>query len=117
MNDQVGEDGDDIEAIEQRIETLAAESRRCRKLALAARFLIAGGAVGLVLLLLGALTYRPEFLIAAMAAMIGGVVLLGSNASTWEQNERELLQAESLRDGLIASLPLRLVGEDRPTLH
>ncbi len=112
------EPDDDIDAIELRIDTLAAEVRRCRKFALAARILIAGGATGIALLSVGALTFTPELMIVAMAAVIGGVVLLGSNASTWDENDRALLRAEALRTELIAALPLRVVGrDDATTLH
>jgi hypothetical protein len=84
---------DDIDSLEQRIEDLAAEIRRCRKLAAAARALIAAGTAGLALLLAGLLTFTPEVMIGALAAVIGGVVLLGSNASTWAQTEGALQRA------------------------
>ncbi len=108
---------DDIDGLEQHIETLTAETVRCRKYALAARLLIAAGMAALALLLIGFLDFTPEVMIAAMAAVIGGVVLLGSNASSWAQTEGALRAAEALRSELIARLPLRLVGENRPTLH
>ena len=64
-----------------------------------------------------ATTFAPETMIGALAAVIGGVVLLGSNASTWAQTEGALQAAEAARSDLIARMPLRLVGEERPTLH
>ena len=114
MDDEIH---DTIESLEQRIEGLAAETLRCRKFALAARVLIAAGMVALALMLVGLLTFTPEMMIAALAAVIGGVVLLGSNASTWAQAESALHKAETLRGDLIAGMPLRVVGEERPTLH
>jgi hypothetical protein len=108
---------DTIEGLEQRIEALAAETLRCRKFALAARILITAGMAALALMLVGLLTYTPEMMIAALAAVIGGVVLLGSNASTWEQTEGALEAAEATRRELIARIELRVVGEERPTLH
>jgi hypothetical protein len=107
----------DIDRLEQRIETLSAEVLRCRKFALAARIMIGAGAAGLALMLLGALSFGPELMLGALAAVIGGVVLLGSNASTWAQTEAALQAAEEMRRDLIARMPLRIVGEERPTLH
>ena len=52
----------------------------------------------------------------ALAAVIGGVVLLGSNSTTWEQNEAARAASAKLRAELIEGLQLRLV-EERPTLH
>jgi hypothetical protein len=107
----------DIDTIEERIEALTAETLRCRKFALVARLLIGAGIVALGLMLIGIVSARPEILVGALAALIGGVVLLGSNASTWDQAEAALRAAESLRNEMIARMRLRIVGEDRPTLH
>ncbi len=109
------ESADDIDSLEQRIEGLTAEIRRCGKISLAARLLIWAGAVALALMLVGLIPLGPEILLAALSAVIGGIVLLGSNASSWEKSERALRQAEALRAELIGRMPLRLVGEDRPT--
>ena len=107
----------DIDSLEQRIEALAAEVQRCRKLALAARLLIAAGAIGLAVLLFGLLAFTPEMLTAAIGAVLGGIVLAGSNASTRQQTERALRAAEAMRADLIGRLDMRLVGAERPTLH
>jgi len=61
-------------------------------------------------------SYTPETTIAALAAMIIGVVLLGSNATTWTQTETALRASEAMRADLIGQLELRVVDE-RPTLH
>lgn len=108
---------DNIDSVDARIETLAAEILRCRKIALAARILIAGGAGWFGLMLVGALPFRSETLLAALGAVIGGVVLAGSNRSSWEQADAALAAAETRRRRLIGRLELRMVGEERPTVH
>jgi hypothetical protein len=58
----------------------------------------------------GAVGFSPALAFGALAAVIGGVVLLGSNKTTWEQIEMDLRDAETRRSALIGRLPLRLVG-------
>jgi hypothetical protein len=114
-------DGDDfrdqIAQLEARSEALAEAIDRCRKISLAAKLAIAGGAacIGLVLLLV--FPFIPGTVIAAMAAVIGGTVLLGSNATTWKQAEADLRQTEVMRANLIGRMDLRVIGEQRRTLH
>ena len=108
---------DDIARLEDRIETLRSELVRCRKISFAAKLLIAGGAawIGLVLVLL--ISFEPGTFFAAMAALLGGVVLLGSNATTWTQTQAALDAAETMRRELIGRMDLRLVGEEYRTIH
>ena len=47
--------------------------------------------------------------VASMAAVIGGIVLLGSNATTWTQTEDALKKSEAMRAELIGQLDLRTV--------
>jgi hypothetical protein len=114
-------DGDDlrdeIADLEARIETLGESIERCRKISLASKLSIAAGALWLALLSVGLVAFAPYALVAALAAVIGGIVLLGSNASTWTQVEGALSQAETMRADMIGQIDLRVVGEDRPTIH
>lgn len=114
MIDEVSRD--DIARIEARIEELAEAIERCRKFSLAAKFIIAAGAIWIALSMLSLVSYTPETAIAALAAMIIGVVLLGSNATTWAQTETALQASEAMRTDLIERLELRVVAE-RPTIH
>jgi hypothetical protein len=107
---------DDIARIEERIEELGEQLARCRKISLAARMAIGAGAAWLALTLLALAPFVPFMLIGAMAAVIGGVVLLGSNATTWTQTETQLRSSEAMRAEWIERLELRVV-EERPTLH
>lgn len=114
-------DGDElpgeIAELEARIEALSESIERCRKFSLAARLAIMAGSVWLVLLVFGLVGFEPYELVAALAAAIGGVVLLGSNATTWTQVEGALQQAEAMRADMIGLIDLRLVGEQKPTRH
>jgi len=108
---------DRIARLEDHIETLAAAIERCRKISLAARLAVAAGAVWLALLIVGLVPLAPYALVAALAAVIGGIVLLGSNSTTWTQADANLRAAEAARADLIGRVDMRLVGEQRPTLH
>jgi hypothetical protein len=114
-------DGDDfrdqIAQLEARSEALADAIDRCRKISLAAKLAIAGGAAWIGLVLLLVFPFIPGTVIAAMAAVIGGTVLLGSNATTWKQAEADLRQTEVMRANLIGRMDLRVIGEQRRTLH
>jgi hypothetical protein len=108
---------DDIARIETRIEELGEAIERCRKLAFVAKIAIAAGAAWIVLTLLGAIPYVAYMTVAALAATIGGVVLLGSNSTTWKQTEAALAASEKLRADMIEQLELRVVDEGVRRIH
>lgn len=88
---------------------------RCRKLSFAAKLAIGTGAVWLIASVLGVAVFSPAMMLGALAAMIGGVVLLGSNKTTWDQTAEALEAAKMQRNALIALLPMRTVSG--VTLH
>jgi len=98
-----------IERLEDEIERLSRTASRCRKVSLFAKITIAGGALWLVLTLLGLIPFLPTLFFAALAALIGGIVLLGSNATTCDQTEAALAAAEAARARLIEGIELRIV--------
>ena len=108
---------DDITRLEERIEALTVSIARCRKISLAAKIAIGAGAAGIVLMLLWVIPFDPSIIVASLAAVLGGIVLLGSNATTWTQMEAARTAAEATRAQLIGGMALRVVGEDRPTIH
>jgi len=108
---------DEIAQLEARSEALAEGIERCRKISLAAKLTIAAGAVWLVLVLLGLTAFSPDTAITALAAMIGGTVLLGSNSTTWTQADAALHEAEAMRADLIGQINMRVVGDEKQTLH
>ncbi|MBI2715325.1 MAG: hypothetical protein HYX37_12875 [Rhizobiales bacterium] len=108
---------DDIDQLEARIEALTASLERCRKISMASKFAVAAGAAWFALLLLWIVSFSAGAFVAALSAVLGGFVLLGSNATTWEQTAADLHAAEAERAQLIGSIELRVVGEDRRTIH
>ena len=108
---------DEIARLEERVEALAVSIERCRKVSLAARIAILVGGAWLVLTLLGLVTFSPALFFGAIATAIGGVVLLGSNATTWNETAAALRQAEVARMTLISSIELTVVDDGVKRLH
>ena len=108
---------DDIARIEARIEELSEAIERCRKLSLAAKIAIGAGLAWIALTLLGPIPFYPSAMVAALAGVIGGIVLLGSNATTWEQTEDARRKSEALRAELIGRLEMRVIDPGVRTLH
>jgi hypothetical protein len=106
----------EIVRLEAQIEVLAARIENCRKFILAGRVAAAAGGVLLVALLLGAIRFDLQLMMLAMAALLVGIVVWGSNGSTAKEAEDELAAAEANRRALIGLIDLRVVAE-RPTLH
>jgi hypothetical protein len=102
----------DIAHIEEHIEALQESIARCRKLSLVAKISIATGAAWITLTLFGLVDFVPFMLVAAMAAVIGGIVLAGSNSTTWTQTEATLAASEAMRTEMIGRMEMRVVGED-----
>jgi hypothetical protein len=102
---------DDISEIEARIEALAEVAERCRKFILASKLAIAGGAVLLLVTLLGLLGSGQVAALGSIALVLGGIVSLGSNVSTLRQTEGAIGAAEARRSRLIGSIDLRIVGD------
>jgi hypothetical protein len=97
--------------LEEEIEQLAATLERCRKLVLMAKVAIAIGAILIVAMTLGAIRSDAIGMIGAIAAVVGGTVVYGSNASTAKQTADAMKAAEARRAELIGSIDLRLIGE------
>ena len=107
---------EEIERLETQIDELSARLESCRKFILVARIAVVAGAVLLAAVLLGVFSFDPRLLLAAITALLGGIVVWGSNHSTADEAAQELAAAEAERASLIGSITLRVVTE-RPTLH
>ena len=102
---------DEISRIEARLEQLAEVAERCRKIILVSKAAIAGGAAMLLVMMLGLFGSSPAAALGSMAAVLGGIVSLGSNVSTLRQTTDAISAAEALRSDLIGRIDLRVVGD------
>jgi hypothetical protein len=108
---------DEIARLEDRIDSLRLSIARCRKISLGAKVAIAFGLAWLSLTLLLIVPLLPSLFFGAIAAAIGGIVLLGSNATTWNETEAALRAAEAERMALIDSIELTTVDSGVTRLH
>jgi hypothetical protein len=104
---------DEIVRIEDRIEQLAEKIESCRKLILASRIIVAGGACMLTGMLFGAIRFDPGAMAAAVAALLGGIAVWGSNGSTAEEATNELTISADARSMLIQRMDLKDVTTAR----
>ena len=114
MND--GDPHEEIVRLEAQIEALSDRIESCRKFILAARIAVVAGGVLLAALFLGAIRFDLQLMMLAMAALLGGIVVWGSNGATANEAKSELATAEANRKALIGMIDLRVIAE-RPTLH
>jgi hypothetical protein len=94
------DDGDlheEILHIEAHIEELTDVIERCRKIILISKAAIAAGGILILAIVVGALGFDPTILIGAIAAVIGGTVVFGSNTSTLKQTMTDMKAAEAHR--------------------
>ena len=120
MDIDEGSSRDEIARLETRIEQLAERLEKCRKVSLAARISIGAGAAVFVAAvfvaaIFGFIRLDLMSLMLSITAIIGGLVLLGSNDSTANETAGEIAEAEAERAELIGSIRLHVVGNR--TLH
>jgi hypothetical protein len=101
---------DEISRIEARLEELGEVAERCRKIILVSKAVIAIGVALLLVMMLGLFGSSPVA-IGSIAAVLGGIVSLGSNVSTLRQTMAAMSAAEVLRSDLIGRIDLRVVGD------
>jgi hypothetical protein len=102
---------DDISRLEARIEQLAGIAERCEKIILISKAVIAAGAGLLLVMIFGLFGPNQALAIGSIAAVLGGIVSLGSNVSTLRQTKDALTAADALRSDLIGSIDLRTVDD------
>ena len=102
---------DEIALLEERLERLAEVSERCRKIILVSKATVAGGGVLLLVMVLGLFGSSQVAALGSIAAVLGGIVSLGSNISTLRQTTDAINAAEALRSDLIGRIDLRVVGD------
>jgi hypothetical protein len=101
----------EIARLETRLEEIADALARCRKFRLAAQVAMTGGGLWLAAAAIGLVGFDPAAMMAAIAGVIGGIVMYGSNSTTAAELEAEMKDAEAKRAALIGVLDLRVVGE------
>ena len=104
---------DQIARLEADIEQLADGLERCRKAMLLSKVAIAAGGIGILAYFLAPIGFNSTILIGAIAAIVGGVVVLGSNDSTSKQNMAALKDAEACKAELIDMIDLRTIAAGR----
>jgi hypothetical protein len=111
---QMDDDGDlheQILHIEAHIEELTDIIERCQKIILISKVAIAAGGILILAIIIGAVGFDPTVLIGAIAAVIGGTVVFGSNTSTLKQTMTDMKAAEAHRTELISRMDLKMVGD------
>jgi len=104
---------DQIARIEADIEQFAEILEGCRKVMALSRVVIAAGGIWIVAYFLGVIRFDPALMVGAIAAIIGGIVVLGSNSSTSRQTMAAMKFAEAQRAKLIDMINPRAVGASR----
>ena len=107
-------DGDprtEILRLEAKIEELTEVVERCRKIILTSKIAVAIGGIWLLALATGLMRFDPVTMVGAIAVIIGGTVVFGSNTSTAKQTAAAAEAAEALRAELIGKMNLTVVTE------
>jgi hypothetical protein len=63
----------------------------------------------LLAIVTGVIPFSPVAMVCGLAAVLGGIVAVGSNGSTLDQTRAAIASAEAERKALIGQIGLRLV--------
>ena len=102
---------DEISRIEARLEQLAERAEQCRKIIMVSKAAIAAGALLLLVMMLGLFGSSQVAALGSIAAVLGGIVSLGSNVATLRQTLAAISEAEAHRSDLIGMIDLQMVGD------
>jgi hypothetical protein len=102
---------DQIARLEAEIEELAKTLEGSRKAMLLSKVAIAAGGIWILAYLFRAIGFDSTAMISAMAAVIGGIVVFGSNLTTSKQTTAAMKVVERQRAELIDMMEIRMVGE------
>lgn len=103
----------EIARLEARLDELSDGLARCWKFKLVSQVALAGGGLWMAAAIVGLTSFDPMPFMAAIAAVIGGIVMYGSNTTTVKEIEAETKAVEAKRAALIGALDLRVVGGGR----
>ena len=100
------DDGDahePIARVEMQLDELSDAAARCRKIRLISQIAIVAGGTWLLVTAIGVIGSGPIDLMAAISGVIGGIVMYGSNATTWREVDAAMKNTEAARAALIGS--------------
>ena len=103
---------DEIARLEAEIEEKSEAIERCRKVILVSKIAAAAGGLAIILLLLGIIPSNATLLVMSIAAVLGGLVGLGSTTTTAGQLADAVKNAEARRAALIGTINLTIVGDE-----
>ena len=112
-NDDDGDLHEQILRNENYIEELANVVESCRKIILVSKFTAGAGGILILAIIMGAIGFNATVMIGAIAAVIAGTVIFGSNTSTLKQTTTEMKAAEARRAELISRMDLWVVGDGK----
>jgi len=98
---------EEIAALESQIAELSEAVEQCRKIRIVAKAAIAAGSLFLVVTVLGMWGLGAAALTLGIAAVVGGLALLGSNERTQEEIAASIKAHEAKRAELIEGLPFQ----------
>lgn len=99
----------EVERLDAEIEEIGTAMERCRKIDLAARVLGFAGFAWLVTLLAGLIRGDILALLLALSATLVGLVLYGSNRSTFQEKAAALADREERRREIIGRMRLEVI--------
>ena len=98
---------EEIAALESQIAELSEAVEQCRKIRIVAKAVTAAGNLLLVVTVLGMVGVGAVALVLGIAAILGGLALLGSNERTHEEIATSIKAYEAKRAELIDGLPFQ----------
>jgi hypothetical protein len=104
-----GDPHDQVVRLEALIEELTAKIESCRKFILVSRIATWGGGVVLFAMFFGVMRFDLGAMAAAVAALLGGIVVWGSNRSTANEAANAMAVAEADRTALITMINPRAI--------
>jgi hypothetical protein len=102
----------EIAELEAEIEELSDSAARCRKIIKASKLAAGLGGVLIPLVVTGVLSLSPLALVTGISAVVGGIALIGSTASTLDELTAAVDAREARRAELIDRLSLRMIDID-----
>src|SRR4051794_1859535 len=100
-----------IADLEEEIDLLSESERQSRKVEAAAKAAMWAGGLLLLALVSGVIRSDPLWIVVAISAVLGGVVLFGSNKSTRDEIAASIKRHEARRIALIDEMELRTVND------